>query len=158
VSLGEQARQRRMTEAMALLGRDDVRAVDYRVVGTGGLPPRRLLLVVGGVALAIVAVIAVAAQVLITGGALPVVAVCVIYQVLNRPRGLLVTDRGMALLQLSPFSGRPKPMLDGLVDTDGLDQPVETSSVYGRIRVGEHTAWVKIEDLQRLQLATRRTR
>lgn len=129
--------------------------LDYALGGGGGMAPTRLRWVVFGGWLAVAVSLSLVLDTPIAVGLLPTIA---IYFAVNKPRGVLLTDHGLASLQCGFFNGRPTQVL-GLDGLASLDQRVAVEGTSTRLQVGPDQVWLHNKDLKRfLEVAPRPVR
>ena len=145
--MGLSARNRRkhIDKAMALLPADGARPLDYALGGAGGLPPTALrwALLAGWIGLTLV--LSLALRTFAAVGVLPMLAM---YFALNRPRGVLLSDRGLASLKCGFFNGRPTE-LAGLGPLTSLDRRLAGQANSTKLQIGADEVWVADKDLAR---------
>jgi len=147
MTLSKRNKLKHIEKAMSLLPQDGARPIDYAVANAGSMPSRQLswLLLGGWLAVSVVLSAATGAPFII--GGLPLLAV---YYAINQPRGLLLTDHGIALLQCGFLNGRPN-LLVSLNHASMLTQRGETRAGATHVRLGNDLVWVRDADLHRLQ-------
>jgi hypothetical protein len=82
-------------------------------------------------------------------GGLPMLA---IFFAVNNPRGVLLTDRGVALLKCGFLNGRPTDLVSVEVP-EALTHTTEQQAGATRVHIGGHHIWVRDKDLAMLNAA-----
>jgi hypothetical protein len=150
VDLSDRNKRKHMDKAVELLRGDGSRPIDY-VMGGGGALPSNLLLglvLLGAIGLS-VAIYAATGTVTFIGG-LVLVAV---YFGLNQPRGVLLTDRGVASFRCGFLNGRPTDFVGG-DHVQVLQQATERKAGARRVRIAGDQVWIKDKDADRFLAAT----
>jgi hypothetical protein len=150
--MGLSARNRRkhMAKAMALVPQDGARPLDYALGGAGSLPPALLRWTIFGGWIAVTLVLSVLLKTFVAVGFLPMLG---LFFLLNKPRGVLLSDRGLASLRCGFLNGRPTDLL-GLGPLISLDQRLETKAENTKLQIGDDAVWLTHKDLARfLQVA-----
>ena len=102
--------------------------------------------------LVVTLVLSVLLKTFVAVGVLPMIA---IYFAVNKPRGVLLSDRGLASLRCGFFNGRPTGLL-GLAPLTALDLRIEARSGSTKLQIGDDQTWLADKDLARfLDLAPR---
>ena len=117
---------------------DEATVLDHAATTAGPNP----MLLVGGALAAVVVVFAVL-QVLVSG-----VLIFAVAYTINKPRNLVLTDRGLVLFSRS-MGGRPSRPL-GTVDTDVLTTGAGPAQLgYVPVQIGPERNWIRSKDLAR---------
>ena len=144
MALSARNKRKHITKAMTMLPAGATPR-DYALGGGGGVSPARLrwLAVAGWVGLTLV--LSLVFQTLVVVGALPVIAA---WFAVNKPRGVLLSDHGLASFRCGFFNGRPDQLLgiDGLM---ALDRRVASEGSTTRLRIGHDEVWLGNKDLGR---------
>ena len=121
---------------------DEAKVLDHAATTAGPNP----MLLVGG-ALAAVVVIFAVLQVLVGG-----VLIFAVAYTINKPRNLVLTDRGLVLFSRS-MGGRPaKPL--GTIDRAVLASGAGAAQLgYVPLQLGPERDWIRAKDLQRFRAA-----
>ena len=150
--MSQRTKRKHMEKAAGLVPQDGARALDYALGGAGGLPPSLLRWGLFGGWLVVTLVLSVLLKTFVAVGFLPMIA---IYFAVNKPRGVLLSDRGLASLRCGFFNGRPTGLL-GLAPLTALDQRIEARSGSTKLQIGDDQTWLADKDLARfLDLAPR---
>jgi len=90
-------------------------------------------------------VLSLALKTFVVVGVLPMIAV---YFAVNKPRGVLLSDHGLASFRCGFVNGRPTQLLglDGLLS---LDKRVGVEGASTKLRVGDDEVWLTNRDLAR---------
>lgn len=150
MGLSQRNRRKHITKAMTMLPAG-TNPLDYAVGGGGSAPPRLLgLATIGGAAaLSVLASMLLHSVTII--GALPMLAV---YFAINKPRGVLLSDRGLALFTCGFLNGRPNQLL-GTTDLTPLAGGSSPRAGSLHLSMGEHPVWLPERDVARFRSATR---
>jgi hypothetical protein len=144
MGLSQRTKRKHVEKAMALLPAGAT-PLDYAAGGGGAMSPSRLraFMIVGWIGLTLL--LSMLLKTLVMVGALPMIA---IYYAAAKPRGVLLTDHGLASLRRGFFNGRPDQVLgrDGLLC---LDHRVGTDGSNTRLQIGEDQVWLSDRDLAR---------
>ncbi|MDQ1369295.1 MAG: hypothetical protein QOF20_1648 [Acidimicrobiaceae bacterium] len=147
MALRERVKRKHIESAIKVLPADGARPIDYALGGGGSMSPRMLVLALVGGWVVVTVLLSVALHTLVVIGAIPLVIVSF---ALNQPRGVLLSDRGVALLRRSFLTSRPEAVV-GLDSSASLGRAVKQQAGYTRIQVGPGQVWVKDSDLTRLR-------
>ena len=145
MAMSARNKRKHVEKAMKMLPADGSRPLDYALGGAGSLPPRLLVIAVIGGAFAISAALSFAAGGVVILGALPMLAV---YFGVNRPRGVLLTDRGVASFRCGFLNGRPTDLI-GVDAATVLDRPTEQRAGSSKVQIGREAVWLTNRDLTR---------
>jgi hypothetical protein len=145
VGLSARNKRKHIDKALTFVPQDGARALDYSLGGAGGLPPTLLRWAFAGVWVALTIVLSVLLQTFAAVGVLPMIA---LFFAVNKPRGVLLTDRGMASLRCGFLNGRPTSLL-GLAALTALDQRIERRSGSTKLQIGDDQVWLRDADLGR---------
>lgn len=137
-------KRKHVTKAMSMLPAGAT-PIDYAVGGGGSIAPARLRWLMLGGWLAVTVIASLALQTFFAVGALPMIA---LYFAANRPRGVILSDHGLASFRCAFWNGRPDQLLgiDGLLS---LDQRVAADGSSTRLRIGQDEVWLSDRDLER---------
>jgi hypothetical protein len=144
MALSARSKRKHVTKAMTMLPAGAT-PLDYAVGGAGGMPPARLRWVMVGGWVIVTVVLSLALKTFVAVGALPMIAV---YFAVNKPRGVLLSDHGLASFRCGFVNGRPTQLLglDGLLS---LDKRVGVEGASTKLRVGDDEVWLTNRDLAR---------
>jgi hypothetical protein len=119
--------------------------LDYAVGGAGSMPPSHLrwLMLAGWAGLTLV--LSLLFKTFVFVGALPLIA---IYFAVNQPRGVLLSDKGLASFRCGFVNGRPNQLL-GIDGLTSMDRRVATEGSNTRLRIGDDEVWLSNRDLRR---------
>ena len=147
MALGDKARAKRAERAQKELP-------DARVLGIGmasaGPDPRLVVLGAVGIWAGVVVLIAVITRQIVLPGGLVVILVM---QAVQKPRYLVRTDRGYAVLKRSTWTGRPSSVV-ARADPAVLDRPVEGQGKRHRYDFGAELVWVLDRELAAVRAGT----
>ena len=143
--MSQRTKRKHMEKAAGLVPQDGARALDYALGGAGGLPPSLLRWGLLGGWLVVTLVLSVLLKTFVAVGVLPMIA---IYFAVNKPRGVLLSDRGLASLRCGFFNGRPTGLL-GLAPLTALDLRIEARSGSTKLQIGDDQVWLADKDLAR---------
>ena len=134
MAMTERNRRKSVQAAQKLL--PGVNITGY-AVGRAGSNPTLVVLAMLGTLVVVVGGLMALTGTLILPGAIPVLLV---QHALSPPRGVVVTDQGVALARRSVWTGRPA----GIVSTmaHGYVQPTETSMGRVKVMVGHEPVWL----------------
>jgi hypothetical protein len=143
MALSARNRRKHLKKAVTLLPPDGAQPLDYALGGAGQLPPRLLSLALLGGWVVLTVLLSVVLQSIVVVGFLPML---VLFFLLNKPRGVLLTDRGVALLKCGILNGRPTDLIS--VDSvEALQRRAETRGGSTKIDVAGRPVWVRDKDL-----------
>jgi len=144
MALSARSKRKHVTKAMTMLPAGAT-PLDYAVGGAGGMPPARLRWVMVGGWVIVTVVLSLALKTFVVVGVLPMIAV---YFAVNKPRGVLLSDHGLASFRCGFVNGRPTQLLglDGLLS---LDKRVGVEGASTKLRVGDDQVWLTNRDLAR---------
>ncbi len=145
MGMSQRTKRKHMEKAAGLVPQDGARILDYALGGAGGLPPSLLRWALGAGWLALTLVLSVLLQTFVSVGFLPMIA---IYFAVNKPRGVILSDRGLASLRCGFFNGRPTGLL-GLAPLTALDQRIDARSGSTKLQIGDDQTWLADKDLAR---------
>jgi hypothetical protein len=144
MGLSGRNKRKHITKAMTMLPAGAT-PLDYALGGGGGMAPARLRWLMLGGWVALTVVLSLALRTFVAAGVLPVLAV---WFAVNQPRGVLLSDHGLASFRCGFFNGRPDQLMgiDGLLS---LDQRVASDGSSTKLRIGDDEVWLSHKDLAR---------
>lgn len=147
MALNARTKRKHIEAAVKFIPVDEAHPLDYAAGGGGAWSPSLLTIALLGGWVVVTILLLMALHSFIIIGILPVAGV---FFALNQPRGVLLTDHGVAALHRNFLNSRPDAIV-GLDSAATLDRAVRHQVGYTKIHVATSTVWLKDSDLRRLR-------
>jgi hypothetical protein len=129
---------------------DGAEPLAYAAAVSGPDPRKTIGLIIGG-AIVLDIVLAASAHIAFGPGALIIVVLMLVYSAIDKPRAVVVSDRGVAVVGRSAWSGRSHEILSICASAEWLEPAIVQRGSY--VEIPTHKLWIRRKEYESLRNA-----